>query len=164
MKTYFGILIALMVISASSLKAQKLVVDSLALKSIDKVIKEGTSRIARTDTIEKSSRLTRITGFDHNNRIVKIESKNILSNLLKVAYNQTQYFDTFGNLILEIQSVDRVTTTQHLYVYNEKSRLTLEKTLVDGVEVKKIEYKYDEKGKFTEKSEFLNGVILNKKK
>jgi len=164
MKTHFGILIALVVISTSSLQAQKLVVDSLALKNIDKVIKSETSRINRTDTIEKSSRLTRITGFDVNNRIVKIESRNILSNLLKVNYNQTQFFDTFGNLILEIQTVDRVTTTQHIYVYNEKSRLTLEKTLVDGVEVKKVEYKYDEKGRFTEKSEYLNGVILKEKK
>jgi hypothetical protein len=163
MKTYIGILVAIFVISTSSLKAQKLVVDSLVLKSIDKVIKDQSSRITRTDTIEKSSRLTRITGFDANNRIVKIESKNILSSFLKVNYNQTQIFDTFGNLIVEIQSVDRMTTTQHIYIYNEKSRLTLEKTLVDGVEVKKVEYKYDEKGKFTEKHEYLNGVILKEK-
>jgi hypothetical protein len=163
MKTASKIMLAFLLINVSTLYAQELRVDTLALKDIDNTIKSEKARIVRTDTIEKSSRLVMITGFDVNNRIVLIESNYTLSTKLKMSTNQIQLFDTFGNLILDIQSANGVPVSQHMFVYNKQSRLALEKLLIDGVEVKKIEYQYDENGKLSKKREYLNGVILNKK-
>ncbi|BDX39513.1 hypothetical protein CYCD_28680 [Tenuifilaceae bacterium CYCD] len=107
-------------------------------------------RASRIDTIEKSSNLIAIMGFDADNRVVRKESQ-FYSKELDLKWSQVELFNSKGNIVLEIN--EGIIPCRHSFEYDNQNRLIVEKFFAFGTEEKKIEYKYDNKGKLLEKVE-----------